>query len=380
MKIFLTGVTGFLAGELLVLLSQDERVEKIYCLLRASTDRDADKRLAKVLAFHGDYFDRKKVIPVIGDLSEESLPGQLKSIEDVDTVIHAAADTSFAPSHNKNIHLVNVVGATNVAQWAASLPALKTFVYVGTSWIRGCDDPGRVVYEDESPNPGYNHLVEYSRSKAIGEIMMRKTIPEGKLLVVRPSIIIGDSRPWTPRSYVISWSMEAWDLLRLVSVNQHAALDMIPVDYAAEVILALLFSRRNFDTYHISAGTKSSTNLEQLLDALGSDNRLPFLFVDYKMMKEMQLFSEGCLPDMAELREYSQYLRYWDTTFTRNGILRKLLWAINFYCQFANLGLVFDNTRLLADTTVGPSEPAHAYMGRNKMQLRKINVLGDIDP
>ena len=381
-KVFMTGVTGFLGGELLVLLSKDERIEKIYCLIRAANDAEADKRLEKVFAVHEDYFDRDKIIPVVGDLSERAMKDQLKAIQDVDTVIHAAADTSFNPSHKENIWKVNVQGATNVARWAASLPNLETFVYIGTSWICGYDQPSRVVRENESPNFTYSQLVDYTKSKTVGEFSIRNTIPAEKLLVVRPSIILGDSRPWIPRSFVISWAAAAFDLLRLLAMNPKATTDIIPIDYAVKAITELLFnSNRHFSTYHISSGKESATNMELLMNAISSnDNTPPFRFVDYDCMKSMRMFAKGQLVDMSELKDYSEYLAYWGRTFNGDGSLEKLLWGVNFYYKFVNLDMSFDNTRLLADTTVGFSEPVHVYMARNKEQLRKINVIGDIDP
>lgn len=383
--ILLTGATGFLGGEILVALSNDKRVRKIYCIVRAFNNEEAGKRLSGIFAFHSDYFDREKVIPIAGDLSEEIIFDQLKNIDDVDTVIHSAADTSFAPSHKDNIWKVNVIGAGNVAKWAACLSCLKTFVYVGTSWICGCDRPDRLVYEDESPNVEYNQLRDYTRSKTAGEINIRKTIPANKLLIVRPSIITGDSRPWVPRSFVISWAVAVFDLLRLIPVRAKAEMDVIPVDYASSTIVELLFNEnRKFNTYHISSGIKSTTNMELLTGAVDSNNgnKPPFCFVDYGLMKQMVAFSKDQLHDNAELREYAEYLNYWSRTFNGDGsILQKLLWAINFYYQFVNLGLVFDNSRLLADTKIGLPEPAHVYMGRNREHLKKINVINDdIDP
>jgi len=75
-----------------------------------------------------------------------------------------------------------------------------------------------------------------------------------------------------------------------------------------------------------------------------------------------------------------EHLHYWDKIFKGDGRLRKLLWAINFYYKFVNLGQVFDNSRLLADTKLGLPEPAHVYMGRNREHLLKIDIVGDIDP
>jgi thioester reductase-like protein len=381
MKIFLTGSTGFLGGELLVLLSKDPRVEKIYCLVRAANDAGAEKRLSGVFAIHDDYFDHEKVVPFVGDLSNKYLPDALKKITEVDTVIHAAADTSFAPSHDENIQKTNIEGAGNVARWAAGLSDLKTFVYIGTSWICGCDRPNRLVTEDESPDMAVKHFVEYSRSKALGEINIRSIVPADKLLVVRPSIIMGDSRPWEPRSNVIKWVLAAADVLRLLPVNPEAKIDIIPVDYAAKSIVNLIFSKkRGFDTYHISSGDKSATNTALLVKAAdfnSSIDRPPIRFVDYKMMEQMYIFSKK--GKVTGLKKYPEYLEYW--TKNLKDDLEQLLWALNFYCQYINLSLIFDNSRLLRDADIGLSEPAHEYIRRNKEHLKKIDVLSeDIDP
>jgi L-aminoadipate-semialdehyde dehydrogenase len=103
MKIFLTGATGFLGGELVVELSKLSEVNKIYCLLRAESQELASSRLAKLFAFHNDYYDENKVIPVVGSLTEPDLIKSLSSypfLKDVDIVIHSAANTSFLPQIN----------------------------------------------------------------------------------------------------------------------------------------------------------------------------------------------------------------------------------------------------------------------------------------
>jgi len=375
--ILLTGATGFLGGELLVLLSKSEKIKKIYCLIRAENQEAADKRLEAVFAFHNDYFDREKVVAIVGNLTSENLIDQLKNLTDVNMVLHAAADTSFNAINKENIFKVNVDGATSVARWAASLPNLKTFAYIGTAWIRGCDNPDRVVEEDESPKPSYTQLVDYTKSKTEGEMNIRNIISADKLLVMRPSIILGDSRPWIPRSFEMSWAPVAFDLMRLIPIRARANNDVVSVDYAAKAIVALLFNdSRHFNTYHISSGIRSVTNMEMFTNAINNSNgsRPPFKFVDYKFMEQMQLYAKGQLPENADLRAYSEYLEYWSKLFPKSRILRRLLWGINLYYQFLNLGIVFDNSRLLEDTTVGLPEPAHVYMARNKGFLRHINA------
>ena len=384
MNFFLTGVTGFLAGELLVTLLRRPEVKKVFCLIRAEDVNSARARLKRVLDFHGDFFDEKRVIPILGDLSNENLFKELMAndiIRSTNIVIHAAANTSFSPAYKEDIRRVNIEGASKVFEWAATLPELENFVYIGTSWIYGSEQSHRVVFEDESPDISKKQLVEYCRSKTIGEINVRKTIPADKLLVVRPSIIMGDSRNWTPRSYVILWALAAFDLMRLIGVNPDAACDVIPIDYASNSIVDLIFSRRHYNVYHISAGVKSSTTMGQLINAIYIPDRPPYQFIDNEMVKQLKLFAKKKLPETSSLKKYQGHLDYLKQAFGENGNLRKVLGAVDYYFQFVNLGLVFDNSRLIQDSSVGYPEYAHVYMGRNKMQLRKIDVMeGSVNP
>lgn len=381
MKIFITGVTGFLAGELLVMLSKIECVEKIFCLVRAKDRKQPRERIERQFLVHGDFFDEKKIIPVYGDLSDENLSKQLisnESLRSVDTIIHAGANTYFSPIYKRDIQRVNVGGTNNILKWATSLNDLKTFVYVGTAWICGAEKTNRIVYEDESPNADYKQLVEYCRSKTTGETNVRAAIPPEKLLVVRPSTVMGDTRQWAPRSYTILWAIAAFDMMRLVPMSPRTNCDIVPVDYAARSIIELLLSKRKYDTYHISSGTKSSTNMELLLGAVNVPGKIPIKFVDYDLIREIRLWSKNKLAGESRLDSYGKYLQYWSSMFGNNGNLRTLLGAIDYYFQFVNMGLIFDNSRLLEDTSVGNPEPAHVYMARNKGQLSEIDVIEGI--
>jgi hypothetical protein len=51
------------------------------------------------------------------------------------------------------------------------------------------------------------------------------------------------------------------------------------------------------------------------------------------------------------------------------------------YLRFMELGQVFDNTRLLHDTGIGWSTPAHAYIGRSLHHMDHIDLRsGALDP
>ena len=386
MNIFLTGATGFLGGELLVMLSEKKDVDKIYCLIRAKSEEDSILRLKKVFNVHGNYFDEKKVIPIVGDLIDPNLSKSLienESLKNIDTVIHSAANTSFSRIYDDLLEKININGLKEVLKWSQQLKNLNTFVYVGTATICGKGVVNRVVKEDESPNLNSKHFVKYTYTKMLGEIAVNEYLPKEKVLIVRPSIIMGDSREWVPRSYVIMWAVETINLLRLIPVNSIAPLDMIPVDYAAKAIIELLYVKRNYSVYHISSGVHSATNPLKMADVINAyyPDQPEFKFVKKSLINQMKNWSRDRLQPDSELYNYSEYLDYWHEILGDKGRLRIVFAGLEPYLEFMELGQIFDNSRLMHDTTIGYPAAAHDYLQTCLPYLDKIDIFeGALDP
>ncbi|MGD0711432.1 MAG: SDR family oxidoreductase [Bacteroidales bacterium] len=386
MNIFLTGSTGFLGGEILVNLSKRPEVKKVFCLIRAKSEDESLFRLKKIFALHKDNFDDKRIIPIIGDLTDPELTkvlSQNKNLRDINIVVHSAANTSFSPIYNEMVEKVNILGLEKVLQWAKNLKNLKTFEYIGTATICGEGVSNRIVFEDESPNLNSKHFVKYTYTKMLGEISIHNNLPENKILIARPSIIMGDTRTWVPRSYVILWALATGNLMRLVPVNPKANLDIVPVDYTARAIVELLFVKRNHSIYHISSGTECMTSPIKLTKTFENNftDRPPFKFVNIEMIQQMKNWAKGRLQPNNTLFQYPEYLEYWERIFDDKGSLRILFAGLEPYLKFIELGQIFDNTRLLKDTNMGNPEPAHEYIKRSVKYLENIDVFeGALDP
>ncbi len=387
MNIFLTGATGFVGGELLVNLSQRKEIKKIYCFIRSGSEAEAILRLKLVFSLHGDYFDENKIIPVTGNLFDKHLTQSLqanKALTETDVIIHSAANTSFSRIYDDMVEQVNISGLEKLLLWARELPHLHTFLYIGTATICGRDIKNRVVFEEESPNAAARHLVRYTYTKMQGELLLGKYLPREKTLIARPSIIMGDSRPVMPRSPVILWTVATINQLRLIPVDEHALLDMIPVDYAAEAIINLLFEKRNHHIYHVSAGEAGSTSTYKLSKSLEPYFREmpPFRFINKSLLGQVKQWTRKKLKPDSELFAYTSYLDYWKEIFTEPGNLRIILAGLGPYLEFIDLGQVFDNARLLQDVpSVQQSLPAHVYINNCMSFIEKINILeGAIDP
>ena len=382
MNVLVTGATGLVGGELLVQLAARREIERLWVLVRPRRGQTASERLRAVFAVHGDPFDPARVVAVDGDLLDPGLVPRLaadRALDALDLVVHAAAHTSFLRMNDALIEATNVGAFERLVRWARPLPRAPMFAYVGTAMICGTAPRPGPVGEDESPDPAVSHLVRYTGSKLRAELVLQRELPADRRLILRPSIIMGDSRPVAPRSPVILWVMAALNRLRLIAAEPHAALDVIPVDYAARAITALLFARRSHGIYHISSGAGAASSAAALAAMLaGQFPDLPaFCFVRGELFPALRRWVKGQPPRPdSELWPHAGYLAYWKASFRDPRRLLAVFAALEPNLRFMELGHVFDNARLLAATGLPPPPPAHVYMARSAHHLAAIDIVG----
>jgi thioester reductase-like protein len=380
MNIFLTGATGLLGGEVLIHLSKRDDIDKIYCLIRGASENDAMLRLEKVFSLHNDCFDKEKVNIILGDLGDENLTNILiknPKLKNVNVIIHSAANTSFSRIYDDQVEKINIQGLNMVVQWAKQLNNLATFLYVGTATICGRGTKNKIIFEDESPNINASHVVKYTYTKMQGELLLHRELPAEKILVARPSIIMGDSRKIVPRSPVILWALATVNALRLCQFNAHSPLDIISVDFAANAIVKLLFAKRNHNVYHISSGTGSSTTPLKTLMAIEPyfKDLPPFKFIPKIYLNKFKQWSKGTIDTSNGLSDYAAYCSYWEEIFEDKGKLRIIFAGLEPYIEFIELGHVFDNSRLLEDVDIAPPIAAPDYIRNSIEYIKNINIL-----
>ena len=386
MNIFLTGATGLVGGELLINLSKRKEIDKIYCLIRSKSEAEAISRIEKVFTIHDDYYDKNKVKVVLGDLGDETLTEKLvnnKELDSIDVIVHSAANTSFSRIYDSLVEKINIQGLNLVVQWAKQLDNLTTFLYIGTATICGNAVKNRIIYEDMSPSEHASHLVKYTYTKTQGEFLLQRELPADKVLIARPSIIMGDSRPIVPRSPVILWALATINALRLCPFDINAQVDIISVDFAADAIVKLLFARRNHSVYHISSGIEAHTTAIKTLSIIDPyfKDMPDFKFIDSSYLNKLKQWSKGKINADNGLAEYADYCDYWEDYFEDRGKLRIIFAGLEPYIHFIELGHIFDNSRLLADVDIEPPIPAHEYIVNSIDYIKNINILeGAFEP
>ncbi len=242
----LTGATGFIGRAVAMRLRAAGR--PLAVLARGRDGVDAHTRVASAL---GDA--ARGVAVVEGELSAAGAslaPAALRWLrERVETVIHCAGDTSFAPGA-----LGPYVGA-HVDGPAALLRALAggrlaRWAHVSTAFV--CGARSGVVYEREA-DVGQAFHNAYERAKLAAESAVRTTGAAAgvDVRVLRPSIVVG-AAPATAggnpsnlffafirlAAALAQWPQAARARLR-VSGAPRAPFNLVPLEYVVDATIAL---------------------------------------------------------------------------------------------------------------------------------------------
>jgi long-chain acyl-CoA synthetase len=180
------------------------------------------------------------------------------------SVVHCAGAIAFDMSLEQARN-TNERGTERMLALARELSAagrLRRMVHVSTAYVCG-RWPGRFAEQDVA---GTTFRNTYERSKAHAETILRTSGGDLPLVVARPSIIVGDSRTgWTPNFNVVYWPLQALSrrLIRQVPADPDGVVDIVPIDYVADGILALHQhddARPVPGTVHLVAGQKAVSN------------------------------------------------------------------------------------------------------------------------
>ena len=264
MSTLITGATGFLGGEVLVRLLERDPAP-VYALVRAPGQDAAQERLDRAVQSLLGAPDRR-AIAVRGDVCEPGLgldPGVRRQLTaNVDRIVHCAASVSFTLGLEES-RAINVVGTRRVLDLAAGCDRLELMTHVSTTYVAG--DHGGVFAEDDL-DVGQRHRNAYEQTKYEAELLVRERATGVPVQVVRPSIVVGDSRSgWTPAFNVMYWPLKALARghYRILPLRRGSPADIVPVDYVADALLAVPPTPGT--TWHLSAGERASTT-GQVLD------------------------------------------------------------------------------------------------------------------
>ncbi|MBW3606814.1 MAG: SDR family oxidoreductase [Actinobacteria bacterium] len=270
--LLLSGATGFLGTELLArYLQQSDRM--IFAIVRANDHAHAQRRLHETLesAFDSAAPFSSRVRALAGDMT---LPGLGLDPEvahgvahAVDEIVHGAAAVSF-DLDLEQARAINVQGTRAMLELAALCQrhgGLRRFTYISTAYVAGLHK-GR-FYEDDL-DVGQRFRNPYEQSKFESEQLVRAHVEQLPITVVRPSIIVGDSRTgWTASFNVLYWPTRALarGAFAVLPARRRSPVDVVSVDYVADAVRALAaMPDAAGRTFHLTSG-RDATSIGELL-------------------------------------------------------------------------------------------------------------------
>lgn len=334
-KVFLTGATGLIGGRVLGELIQLPQVEEVVCLARSSNGHAGTERLARRLkrdGLKGEELEAamSRVRGVEGNITSELWGLDEEALtwirSEADLFIHCAASTNFTDI--ESCEAINVEGTRQLLEIVRGATALKRLVHFSTATVAGhC--PNAVLKEEESLECGASHMFAYTRTKAEAERILREAADEIPLLIVRPSITMARGTRDRKQARLFLWGFIAMSQLPFVPLRRESLIDFVTLDFVVQSTMRLIArgDKLKHDCYHLTAGKMAAISAGELYDvacAKSTREELPVV-----------------VPPENWDESHSQAI-------TEQG-LKTLSEAVHLYMPFANLNLIYDNSRLIEE-------------------------------
>jgi thioester reductase-like protein len=271
--VLLTGATGFVGME--VLARYIERSDReVYVLVRAHDDAAAAGRLRETMAalYGSDAPPPERVKPVAADIEREGLglrpPAFGDLAERVSEIVHSAASVSFSLPLDDSRE-VNVGGTARLLEFGDEAQArggLTRFAYVSTAYVAGTHEG---IFREDELDVGQDFRNPYEQSKYEAEALVRAAAGRLPVQIFRPSIVVGEEASgWTASFNVLYAPLKAFarGALRVLPARRTAPVDIVPVDYVADAIFAIVTGpvERSAETFQLVAG-REATNVGRLV-------------------------------------------------------------------------------------------------------------------
>jgi long-chain acyl-CoA synthetase len=276
--VFLTGGTGFLGMEVIARLLERDEGPDVFVAVRARDAEEAQERVTKMLAqlYDDAPAGASRLRPVRAELTEPELglaAADRRAISAAtDRVVHCAASVEFTLPLSE-AREINVEGVRRVLDLAHEMNGLERFVHVSTAYVCGRLD-GR--FDEDQTAPGEDFRNTYEQTKWEGEQVVAET--DLPWAIVRPSVVVGEAGSgWTSTFNVIYWPLQAFarGLFTEIPADPEGIIDLVPVDYVAEVIEAALFEPGAAGAFHAVAGERALTVAELIDQTCAALDRPP---------------------------------------------------------------------------------------------------------
>jgi nonribosomal peptide synthetase DhbF len=247
-QVLITGITGFLGGQIAAALLASTRA-RLFCVVRGKSGFSAQQRLESRCRRLG--VDSSRVVLVDGDLTSSPLADP-ELAERVDTVVHCAATVNlFAPY--AVLRASNVIAPRTVIDFAAR-GSPKRIHYVSTIGIfLSPRYRSSTVMENQTVGGEDGLRNGYAQSKWVADTMMNRARVRGiSVSVYRPAFVGWHSQTARYGEHDLVAMLLASSWQAGVAPRLDLQINSTPVDRVAETVVKLMTSPvAEGGTYHV---------------------------------------------------------------------------------------------------------------------------------
>ena len=347
--IFMTGFPGFLSRHLVARLVDEHPDDTFVFLIQEHLRERAQQALQAQEKARPGFAEKATLVagditagPDLG-LSDEDLARARRA----DRVWHLAAIYNLAIDL-PTAYAVNVTGTANMLDFCATCNDLDRLAYVSTCYVSG-DRTGRIMESELDMGQGFkNH---YESTKCWAEIDVRRKMDRIPTVILRPSVVVGDSRTGETDKYDGPYYMirallrlPRWLPIPYIGPGK-AAVNVVPVDFLADAMARLADMEEAVGlTFHLADPRPHPSRevLERLAELTG--HRMLKMTVPAGPVERMSALKvvEQALQMPAEIVEYMNHEVVYDTSNTE-----RLLADTNIRCpdMYSYLPILVDYVR-----------------------------------
>jgi thioester reductase-like protein len=205
--------------------------------------------------------------------------------------IHHCAGVSYLGVDRATAEQGNGGGAREVLEFARACEGLKALVYHSTALVSG-DRKGLVLEDELNKGQEFRNVVEQTKARA--EKMMRAAMPKLPIVVLRPSILVGDTTTGEvdrfdgPYLLILLIVTSPPDFALPLPGRGDSALNIVPIDYVVRAARAIgADPRAPGRTFHIVDPAPLTARRVFELVALAGGRRLPRGFIPANLTKAL---------------------------------------------------------------------------------------------
>ncbi|GJJ06092.1 putative NRPS-like protein biosynthetic cluster [Clathrus columnatus] len=280
--VFLTGATGFLGSFILRdLLSRPTQIKRVICLIRASSNEEAMKRLEQSLADRGLWNKQwtvgSRLQVVAGDLDKEnfgidtSLWTALEN--EVDIIIHNGAWVHWVYSYDRlrSSNVVSTLTALNLASngrpksvtFVSSTAAIETEHYVRLSDALVNQGKLGILESDDLEGARAGIPTGYGQTKWVSEKLILEAGRRGLTgAIIRPGYVVGDSQSAVTNTDDFIWRLVKGCIQLGLVPDINNTINMVPVDQVARctTLASLRFLSDSVNVLHVTSRPPTTYN------------------------------------------------------------------------------------------------------------------------